>query len=72
MLDGDTEDIIIARKLASPRVSDLKSLIGLLNLLITEATIKIQKNGDKAHNAFLKKYTPEQAKSLLVSNMKFE
>jgi hypothetical protein len=72
MLDGDTEDIIIARKLASPRVSDLKSLIELLNLLITEATIKIQKNGDKAHNAFLKKYTPEQAQNLLVNNMKLE
>jgi len=72
MLDGDTEDIIIARKLASPRVIDLKSLIDLLHLLITEATTKIQKNGEKAHNAFLKKYTPEQAKSFLVNNMKFE
>ncbi len=38
----------------------------LLELLITEVTIKIQINGNKAHNAFLKKYTPEQAKSLLV------
>lgn len=72
MLAGDTEDIIIARKLASPRVIDLKSLIELLELLITEVTTKIQKNGDKAHNAFLKKYTPEQAKSFLVNNMKFE
>ena len=71
MLDVDTEDIIISRKLASPRVSDLKSLIELLNLLITKTTIKIQENGDKAHNAFLKKYTPEQAKSLLVANKKF-
>lgn len=61
MLDGDTEDIIIARKLASPRVSDLKSLIELLNLL-TEATIKTQKNRDKAHNAFLKKVNPRTSK----------
>lgn len=72
MLDGDTEDIIIARKLASPRVIDLKSIIELLALLITEATTKIQKHGEKAHNAFLKKYPPEQAKSFLVNNMKFE
>ncbi|MBE8714794.1 hypothetical protein [Sphingobacterium hungaricum] len=72
MLDGDTEDVIISRKLASPRVTDLKFLIELLELLITEATIKIQKNGDKAHNAFLRKYTPERARSFLVNNMKFE
>lgn len=72
MLDGDTEDIIIARKLASPRVIDLKSLIELLDLLITETTTKIQKNGDRAHNAFLKKYTPKQANSFLLSNMKFK
>lgn len=71
MLDGDTEDIIIARKQASPRVSDLKSIIELLDLLIKEATIKIQKSGDKAHNAFLQKYTPRQAKSFLVNNIKF-
>ena len=71
MLYRDTEDIIISRKQASPRVSDLKSIIKLLGLLIKEATIKIQKSGDKAHNAFLKKYTPEQAKCLLVNNMKF-
>ncbi|TKC06672.1 hypothetical protein FA048_15825 [Pedobacter polaris] len=72
MLDGDTENIIIARKLASPRVRDLKSLIELLQLLIEEADVKIQKNGDKAHNAFLKNYTREQAKSFLVNNMKFD
>lgn len=72
MLDADTEDIIIARKLASPKVSDLKALIELLDLLTKEATIKIQNSGDKAHNAFLKKYTPEQAKFLLVNNIKFE
>nr|WP_121272491.1 hypothetical protein [Pedobacter schmidteae] len=72
MLDADTEDIIIARKLASPRVGDLKSLIELLDLLIKEVTIKIQNSGDRAHNAFLKKYTPEQAKCLLVNNIKFK
>lgn len=72
MLDGDTENVIISRKLASPRVTDLKFLIELLELLITEATIKIQKNGDKVHNAFLKKYPPEQARSFLINNMKFE
>lgn len=72
MLDRDTEDVIISRKLASPRVTDLKLLIELLDLLITETTIKIQKNGDKAHNAFLKNYLPDQAMSFLVNNMKFE
>lgn len=66
MLNEDTEDIIITRKLISPRLTDLKTLVGLLDLLITEARIKIQKTGDKAHNTFLKKYTPEQAKSLLI------
>ncbi|RQO64356.1 hypothetical protein DBR40_25805 [Pedobacter sp. KBW01] len=69
MLDRDTEDIIIARKQASPRVSDLKAIKDLVDLLIKEATIKIQKSGDKAHNAFLQKYTPEQAKCFLVNKM---
>lgn len=72
MLDGDTEDVIISRKLASPRVTNLKLLIELLDLLITETTIKIQKNGDKAHYAFLKNYSPEQAMSFLINNMKFD
>ncbi|WP_316812900.1 hypothetical protein [Pedobacter heparinus] len=72
MLDGDTENIIIARKLASPRVRDLKSLIALLNLLIKEVEVKIQKNGDKAHNAFLKNISPEQAKAYLVNDMKLD
>ncbi|RZK59010.1 MAG: hypothetical protein EOO91_06405 [Pedobacter sp.] len=71
MLDSDTEDIIIARKVASPRMRDLKSLIELLNLLIKEADVKIQKTGDKAHYAFLKNHTPKQANSFLVNNMKF-
>ena len=72
MLDVDTEDIIIARKLASPRVRDLKSLLELLNLLIKKVEVTIQKNGDKAHNAFLKEYSPEQAKVYLVNNMKLD
>jgi len=71
ILDGDTEDIIISRKLASWRVKDIKLLLELFELLIEETSDKIQKHGDKAHNAFLQKYTPEQAKSFLINNMKF-
>lgn len=67
MLDGDTEDIIIARKLASPRVGDLRSLLTLLELLIEDTSDKIQTAGDKAHNRFIQKYTVEQAKAFLVS-----
>lgn len=72
MLDGDTENIIISRKLAIPVIRDLESFLELCGLLIEEMLIKIQKQGDKTHNAFLQKYTPEQAKPLLVNNMKFD
>ena len=70
MLAKDTEDIIIARKVASPKISDLKQIKELLTLLIEEASVKIQKHGDKAHNAFLNRYTPEQAKCFLVNDRK--
>lgn len=72
MLDGDTEDIIISRKLSSWRISDIKLVLELLDLLIKEASEKIQKHSDKAHNAFLQKYTPQQARHLLVNHMKFD
>ncbi|WP_316789638.1 hypothetical protein [Pedobacter frigoris] len=72
MLDGDTENILIARKLASPRMRDLKSLMELFSLLIKEVEVKIQKNGDKTHNAFLQNISPEQAKVFLVNNMKLD
>lgn len=44
----------------------------LLKLLIKETSDKIQKHGDKAHNEFLQKYPPEQARSLLVTKKKFD
>ncbi|RZJ77583.1 MAG: hypothetical protein EOO47_16365 [Flavobacterium sp.] len=69
MMDPDTEDIIISRKLASPRIGDLKMYVELFNLLLNEVQEKIQKQADKAHQAFLNTYTPKQAKALLVSKM---
>ncbi len=42
MLYKDSKDIIITWKLASPRISDLKSLMELLNLIVNEATIKFK------------------------------
>lgn len=72
MLAGDTENIIISRKLASPGVRDLQSLNDLLNLLKKDVEAKIQKHGDKAHNAFLRQTSPEEISSFLVSDMNLD
>jgi len=61
---------ISSRKLMSPNYEELLVYHQLFRLLMREVEVKIQKQTQKSHSAFLNAIPPEQMSILLINNIK--
>jgi len=66
----DAEYLIKSRKLVKPKSDEVIGYLALFETLKAIVEEKIQKNGEKAHKAFLENLSPEQVNLLLLNNMK--
>ncbi|RZJ90123.1 MAG: hypothetical protein EOO20_09085 [Chryseobacterium sp.] len=71
-IQGQTEFKISSQKILSPKAEGLQKYIDVFDFLIEEVEKKIDKHGQKTHDALLKHLTPKEIGHLLIPDADIE